>query len=106
MARVAGDLVLVVDNLHRGDGVEEAERLRDPSHVRNYDEAEWRELFAQAGLVVEAVELLDTDIDLEAWLARAGCEGDDAGRVRGLLADRIADGRLSMTRIAIKGRKR
>ncbi len=106
MARVAGDLVLVVDNLYRGDAAEEAERLRDPTHVRNYDEAEWRELFAQAGLEVEAVDLLDTDIDVEAWLARAGCEGDEAERVRGLLADRIAGGRLSMTRIALKGRKR
>jgi SAM-dependent methyltransferase len=106
MSRVSGDLVLVVDNLYRDDLVEEAERLRDPTHVRNYSEEEWRELFAQGGLEVEAVELLDTDIDLEAWLARAGCEGDEAERVRSLLADRIADGRLSMTRIALEGRKR
>jgi SAM-dependent methyltransferase len=106
MSRVSGDLVLVVDNLYRDDLVEEAERLRDPTHVRNYSEEEWRELFAQGGLEVEAAELLDTDIDLEAWLARAGCEGDEAERVRSLLADRIADGRLSMTRIALKGRKR
>ena len=27
-----------------GEAAEEAERLRDPSHVRNYDEAEWRRL--------------------------------------------------------------
>jgi SAM-dependent methyltransferase len=106
MARVSGDLVLVVDNLHRGDIAEEAEQLRDPTHVRNYDEAEWRELFLQAGLEVEAVELLDTDIELDAWLARAGCEGDEAERVRSLVADRVTDGRLSMTRIALKGRKR
>jgi SAM-dependent methyltransferase len=106
MARVSGDLVLIVDNLYRDDVVEEAERLRDPTHVRNYDEAEWRELFSHAGLQVEVVELLDTDIDLEAWLARAGCEGDEAERVRGLLAGRVTGGRLSMTRIALKGRKR
>jgi len=30
------------------EDVEEAERLRDPSHVRNYSEAEWRD-FAAAG---------------------------------------------------------
>jgi SAM-dependent methyltransferase len=105
MARVSGGLVLVVDNLYRGDRVEEAERLRDPTHVRNYGEDEWRELFAQAGLEVEAVELIDTDIDVEAWLARAGCEGDEAERVRALLSDRLSDGRLSMTRIALRGRK-
>ncbi len=105
MARVSGGLVLVVDNLYRGDRVEEAERLRDPTHVRNYGEDEWRELFAQAGLEVEAVELIDTDIDVEAWLARAGCEGDEAERVRALLSDRLSDGRLSMRRIALRGRK-
>jgi SAM-dependent methyltransferase len=105
MARVSGGLVLVVDNLYRGDRVEEAERLRDPTHVRNYSEDEWRELFEQAGLEVETVELVDTDIDVEAWLARAGCEGEEAERVRALLSDRISDGRLPMTRIALKGRK-
>jgi SAM-dependent methyltransferase len=106
MARVSGNLVLVVDNLYRDDVVEEAERLRDPTHVRNYGEDEWRGLFAHAGLDVEATQLVDTDIDLEPWLARAGCEGDEAERVKALLADRVHDGRLAMTRIALKGRKR
>jgi SAM-dependent methyltransferase len=106
MARVSGNLVLVVDNLYRDDVVEEAERLRDPTHVRNYSEQEWRELFEHAGLDVEAVQLLDTDIDLDAWLARAGCEGDEAERVKALLDGRVQDGRLAMTRIALRGRKR
>jgi len=106
MARVSGNLVLVVDNLYRDDVVEEAERLRDPTHVRNYGEEEWRGLFAHAGLDVEATQLVDTDIDLEPWLARAGCEGEEAERVKALLADRVHDGRLAMTRIALRGRKR
>jgi SAM-dependent methyltransferase len=106
MARVAKKLVLVVDNLYRGDVVEEAERLRDPPHVRNYSEAEWRGFFDEADLKVEAVELLETEIDVDVWLARAGCEGEEAERVRTLLAGRIEDGRLAMTRIALKGRKR
>jgi ubiquinone/menaquinone biosynthesis C-methylase UbiE len=106
MARVSGNLVLVVDNLYRGDVVEEAERLRDPTHVRNYSDAEWLEIFDQAGLNAEAVELLAADIDVDAWLARAGCAGAEAERVLTLLADHIQDGRLAMTRIAIRGRKR
>jgi SAM-dependent methyltransferase len=106
MARVSGDLVLIVDNLYRGDAVEQAERLRDPTHVRNYSEDEWRQLFVEAGLEVEAVELIETDIEVEGWLARAGSVGDEAERVRALLGDRIQDGRLAMTRIALKGRKR
>ena len=107
LARVSRQLVLVVDNLYRGDAVEEAERLRDPTHVRNYDEQEWRRLFEQAGLDVEALELLETTIELGPWLERAGCEGAEAARVRELLADLIDDdGRLQMTRIALKGAKR
>jgi SAM-dependent methyltransferase len=106
MARVTSSLVLVVDNLYRGEAVEEAERLRDPTHVRTYGEEEWRELYEQAGLAVEAVELLETEIEVEPWLARAGCEGEEAERVGALLADRIHEGRLAMTRIAIRGRKR
>jgi SAM-dependent methyltransferase len=106
MARVARGLVLIVDTLYRDENVEEAERLRDPTHVRSYGEAEWTALFQDSGLAVEAVELIETDIDVEAWLARAGCEGAEAARVRELLADRISGGRLAMTRIALKGRRR
>ncbi len=42
---------------------------------------------------------------LDPWLARAGCEGEEATQVRDLLADRIRDGRLRLPRIALKGRK-
>ncbi len=44
LARVAADRVLVVDNLFMGEAAEQAELLRDPAHVRNYSEAEWRRL--------------------------------------------------------------
>jgi hypothetical protein len=98
--------VLIADNLYLGEQVEEAERLRDPTHVRCYAEAEWRELFEDAGLEVEAVEVEEKRIELEPWLERAGCEGDEAGRVRELLADRIDDGHLRLDRIILKGRKR
>ncbi len=103
MARVSRDLVLVVDNLHAGARVEEAERLRDPTHVRCYSEEEWRGVFEAAGLSVAAVERMDKEIELEPWLARAGCAGDEAERVKALLADRIAGARLTLPRIALKG---
>jgi SAM-dependent methyltransferase len=106
MARVSRDRVLVVDNLHAGPRVEEAERLRDPTHVRCYSQEEWRDLFQTAGLTVVAVERMDKEIELEPWLARAGCEGQEARRVEELLADRIADGKLTLPRIALSGRTR
>ena len=106
MARVSRDLVLVVDNLFMSDEAEEADKLRDPSHVRNYTEQEWREMFEGAGLDVEEVQHFDKPIEFQPWLDRCGCEGEDAERVRELLADRIEDGWVRLERIALKGRKR
>jgi SAM-dependent methyltransferase len=106
MARVAHDLVLVVDNLWMSEAGEEADRLRDRSHVRNYTEEEWRGLFAGAGLEVEDVRRMERAIDFEAWLERAGCSGDEAHRVGELLAGRIVGDRVRLDRIALKGRKR
>ena len=106
MARVSRDLVLVADNLYLGEAGEEADRLRDPTHVRNLSEEEWRSLLADAGLELETVEREEKRIELEPWLARAGCEGEEAARVRELLANRIADGYLTVERGVFKARKR
>ncbi len=106
MARVSGGLVVVVDNLFMSDEAEEADKLRDPSHVRNYTEAEWRAMFEEAGLEVDGVELFDKPIEFQPWLDRVGCTGADADRVRELLRDRIEDGWVRLERIALKGRKR
>jgi SAM-dependent methyltransferase len=105
MARVSGDLVVVVDNLFMSDTAEEADKLRDPSHVRNYTEAEWRTMFGDAELEVEEVVHFDKPIEFQPWLDRVGCTGADADRVRELLADRIEDGWVRLERIALKGRK-
>ena len=70
MARVSRALVLVSDNLFMGEAGEEADKLRDPAHVRNYSEDEWRAMFGAAGLEIEAYELEDKRIDFEAWLDR------------------------------------
>jgi SAM-dependent methyltransferase len=105
MARVARDRVLIVDNLYLGEREEEADRIRDPSHVRNYTEEEWRSLFEASGLRVNEVARFDKPIELAPWLERAGCVGEQAEKVRQLLSDRIADGWVTLDRIAIKGRK-
>lgn len=105
MARVAAARVIVVDTLHMGDDVEEAERLRDPSHVRNYTDAEWREIVLDAGLGLDDVRFLEHAMDLQAWLDRTGCEGDEAARVVDLLGDRVAGGCLTLSKIAICARK-
>jgi SAM-dependent methyltransferase len=78
MARVSGELVLIADNLFVDEAGEEADRLRDPTHVRNYSEGEWR----------------------------GGVAGDEAARVRELLAERIEEGKLRLDRGIFKARKR
>ncbi len=102
MARVAADAVLIVDNVFMGEDVEAAEKLRDPSHVRNYSEAEWRSFAETAGLSVEDVQFFEKPIELQPWLDRCGCVEDDAVRVRELLGNRIVGDHVVLDRIALK----
>jgi SAM-dependent methyltransferase len=101
LARVARDRVLLVDTIFMGDDVEAAEKLRDPSHVRNYSEQEWRELVEQAGLRVAEQHVFEHSFDLDAWLARTGCRGAEAQEAVRLLGDRISRGELTLAKIAI-----
>ena len=105
MARVARGLVLVEDTLYENETVEEAERLRDPTHVRSYSEAEWRGLFEAAALTVEEVRILEKRRPLDSWLDRVGSAGEEAARVRELIADHIVDGQFVDRKILLKGRK-
>ena len=102
MARIASSAVLVVDNAFMGEEVEEAERLRDPSHVRNYSEAEWRGFLEAAGLRVEEVRFFEKPIELQPWLDRCGCTGAEADRVIELLDDRVRGGQVVLDRIALR----
>ena len=56
MARVSNRLVVIEDTLFSSDRHEQAEKLRDPTHVRNYTEDEWRDFLTEAGLEVEQAE--------------------------------------------------
>ncbi len=106
MARVSSDRVLIVDTMNMGEAVEDAEVRRDPSHVRNYTEHEWRALVAGAGLEIGEIRVFRHTFDLDAWLARTGCEGEEAVEVVRLLGDRAAGGRLTLDKLAILARGR
>lgn len=105
MARVSRDRVVVQDNVFMGDDVEEAERLRDPTHVRCYSDDEWRSFFREAGLRVEAERTFERPVEVEPWLARVDTPEDDAARVRSLLAGRISGGRFTLRSIVLRGEK-
>jgi SAM-dependent methyltransferase len=105
MARVSNRLLVIEDNLFAGEDAEQAERLRDPTHVRRYDEDEWKELVTDAGFEVEQVQMFDRRQDFEAWLRRVETPHEDAERVRELLADWIEDGQVSLPTIVLQARK-
>lgn len=73
--RPGGRLVLI-DNVAPEDPaldafMNELERRRDPSHVRNYTEREWHDLLATAGLEVTHVERDRKTHDFAEWTARS-----------------------------------
>jgi len=82
MARVArpGGRVIVVDSRAPDDDeldrqFNHIEKLRDPSHVRNYRPHQWREFIAAAGLTLIAEELdfyteHGRGMDFDAWTRR------------------------------------
>jgi SAM-dependent methyltransferase len=86
MARVTNRLVVVEDTLYHSEQQEQAERVRDPTHVRSYSEDEWKEMLTAQGLEVERFEHFEKVHVLEEWLARTGCTGEEAERVRALVA--------------------
>jgi SAM-dependent methyltransferase len=103
MARVARDRVVICDNTFVSESSEEADRVRDPSHVRNYAVAEWESFFELAGLRVSEQRHFTRPLEIEPWLARVGCSGEDAARVRELLGDRVQDGWMPLPTLVIKG---
>jgi SAM-dependent methyltransferase len=106
MARVSNRLLVIEDNVFRGERVEEAERLRDPTHVRCYSDDEWKELVTEAGFEVEQVEPFERRQSVELWLDRVETPPDAAARVRELLADDIDDeGMVKLHSIVLKARR-
>ena len=105
MARVSRRLLVIEDNVFRGEHVEKAERLRDPTHVRCYSEEEWREMITEAGFEVEQVEYFARRQSVDAWLARVDTPPEDATRVRELLAGEIHEGLLELRSIVLQARR-
>jgi SAM-dependent methyltransferase len=105
MARVSDRLLVIEDNIFRGEHVEEAERLRDPSHVRCYSEDEWREMVNAVGFEVEQLEHFARRQSFDAWLARVDTPPDTGEQIRALLPDHIEGGMLDFDLIVLKARR-
>ena len=103
MARVARHRVVICDNTFVSEASEEADRVRDPSHVRNYSVAEWHSFFELAGLDVADERFLERPLEVQPWLDRVQAPPDAQARVRELLGDRVVDGWMSLPTLVIKG---
>jgi SAM-dependent methyltransferase len=103
MARVARHRVVICDNTFLSESSEEADRLRDPSHVRNYGVDEWKSFFELAGLDVADERFMERPLEVEPWLARTETPPADAARVRELLGHRIVDGWMDLPTLVLKG---
>ena len=106
MARVAKDRVVICDNTFVSESSEEADRVRDPSHVRNYGVAEWHSFFELAGLEVADEAFMQRPLEIQPWLDRTGTSPEDQVRVRELLGDRIRDGWMDLPTLVLKGVKK
>jgi hypothetical protein len=107
MVRVSNRVVVIEDMLFRTEEEQEAEKLRDSTHHRSLSIEEWHELFVDAGLEVEQELFFSKEHDMDEWLARTGCTGADAVRVRELLAPFTSDDGATWSNdyIVLKGRK-
>jgi SAM-dependent methyltransferase len=106
MARVSRRLLVIDDLLFDGDDVEEAHRLRDPTHVRSHSEDEWRDLVTAAGFEVEQVEVFgDRRLTLEPWLDRVEVPSADRPRIRALLGDAADETSVRMPLVVLQARK-
>jgi SAM-dependent methyltransferase len=105
MARVSKDRVVVQDNLFQGERMEEAEKIRDPTHVRRYSEEEWRGFFEDAGLEIDRLEVMSRRMPVDPWLARVPVTPEAAARVKEFIADTLEDGLVRHEAIILRGRK-
>jgi ubiquinone/menaquinone biosynthesis C-methylase UbiE len=66
--------------------VDRFERLRDPSHVRNYTKESWRKMAGRAGFSLDREETVSKPLNAKQWMERAAATPD----VQKVLLDMIA----------------
>ncbi len=75
--------------------IDTVERLRDPSHVRDYTEAEWRGYCAAAGLEVSHTETWRKTIPFDDWCDRMRVSPETRAELVRLLASASPEARES-----------
>jgi ubiquinone/menaquinone biosynthesis C-methylase UbiE len=85
-----GGVFGLVDNISPDDAAAAEqynafEKIRDPSHGRCLTLGEWLELMRRSGLTIGHYELLDKDMDFNAWTTQMSVAADTKQQLRTLL---------------------
>ncbi len=111
-----GGRLVVVDNTAPENGeldqwINHVERLRDPSHVKEWSEGEWEGFCHAAGLDFRVVRTWTLPLEFDDWVARSKTPPDRVAELRSLLAGAgpaqkeafaITDGRFGLvTRLMV-----
>lgn len=88
----SGGIFALVDNVApddpaAGEYINAFEKLRDPSHVRALNVAEWLEHFTAAGLTVFHYEVAQKTLDFTPWAERMGASPETIATLRRLLLE-------------------
>ena len=91
-----GGILLVVDNVAPEDDaldewVNRVEKLRDPSHVREYRVSQWLDALEQAGFEAEAVLHFTTPLQIDTWTKQSRTPGDIIKQIKQHLDEADAD---------------
>ncbi len=114
-----GGLLLVVDNIAPEDDeldafINTVEKLRDPSHFREYRLSEWEGFLTRAGLSFAVDRQFPTSMEREDWIARMSVPEPVAADVRQRMANAaprikecfgITDTHFTLHKAIIVGRK-
>lgn len=81
-----GGTLVVVDHYAPADEeldqfVNDLDRMRDPSHVRESTLGEWQELLAREGLAWSLISMWELPLEVENWLERAATPPEERRRV-------------------------
>ena len=87
-----GGWFLLVDTIGDNDDeadaqVDDLERVRDPSHRRNFRTFEWTKMASDAGFAVMHVEESWKAIEVEDWMNRMRVPETDRGHLREVVAN-------------------
>jgi ubiquinone/menaquinone biosynthesis C-methylase UbiE len=77
--------ILGIDDIQARSYMDRIEKLRDPSHIKNYNKTEWKDFLSRTGLEVAHSEAVSGVYDLDEWTSRSGTAVKNVEEIESLL---------------------